>query len=1197
MEQKQPLGSARVVLWCPNGTNRFVVGGGSELKMYEWNHEKGEVKQCGLRSDLGLMRCFAWSPHSVYYDFLAVGLQTGVVDICRLDQPIPTSPTSLSTIQPPVSLSISSSKRRPCTSLAFCELNPNLLAHGLDKLHTEYSLVIWDLEQSAPSFQASAIDDQFDRLSDPLPNASGFTSRLHKAVLRAPPPSTVSASTIAAKDLQEFQRVPSRAKSAIYKPVQDQNHPSGQYCQAEGINACVFQANSSWEVVAGVNNRLMRYFDLRVRNKAVRQTPTNAVRGICCDPMDGNLIASLDPEKGVYIWDRRKHTHPILMFQEEDAGFDSEALITNSTGAIPFTGKISAVEFCNSRRNVLGTTTRDGSCVRLWNLVTGEYDKQDEADDDASEITDAQMQAWDTRASGHNSTATPSEEQHTSSSEDLGPILSGTRRTKIFTKPVASFDFIPPSAAPTSAPHIVAVSRSGDIDLTVIRDSPRHRWSSRGDLIASVGRTYKIYQTHVAIGESNSREPWGVHFESEDRNSPLGLSSRLPEDETKVERNESSARRQSPAPTLRASLEKRSGPGSSISTPRPALNTLDSDFTAIASSRSEAATTERQHDLTVPRQSRSRPRSVRRSDRQTTEKELAQDISAVMRRRVLEGYGLESAKHNSEIVREDPNTSSHLSDIWLWLHTSNKILQAEDALTHIHGFDFTLKGVLSVWEGFQHLPLLATEPPKTPSQWQAPVQRGRRVSSALSATAPRGLQDKHFGNYAAALDWLNRRNTDSRSEVISLPKRSSKVKQRMLGLSLVGWNLSDIEMETHITQWEQERSSGRAACWSVFMGNIDRGIAILGRSNDERHRLLSAILLAGQHLQQAEHTDAFIQWRDRNQQITARLDDPYARMLLTWFMTKDWQETIQDVPIPLKERVGMALRFFEDDDVSQFLSGIVKDAVQNGDLDAVLLTGINEDAIKILQSYIDHTGDIQTAAIMGALAPKLYVQDKHPNRKRRSSISAHSNQTTESGSIVIGNPTMSAQIEGWFDAYTDLLNGWKLFHHRAQFDIDRGQLVMIAMSPRRACVDDDGSPSGETVSAPVEPVEWVPRQMEMRCMACGASVGVSGPKMLPEIANGMMTVAACPACKQRLPRCVVCRMHMSFPGEPVDKLLHNPVSGDTLDESLIFCQTCRHGGHATHILGWFLGANPESGEGRKHETCAVAGCDCRCFSE
>jgi WD repeat-containing protein mio len=71
---------------------------------------------------------------------------------------------------------------------------------------------------------------------------------------------------------------------------------------------------------------------------------------------------------------------------------------------------------------------------------------------------------------------------------------------------------------------------------------------------------------------------------------------------------------------------------------------------------------------------------------------------------------------------------------------------------------------------------------------------------------------------------------------------------------------------------------------------------------DESHRLLSAVLLAGMALQRSEENAAMAQWRDRCQTLATRLDDPYARMLLTWFMTKDWSETVQDVPIPLTER-------------------------------------------------------------------------------------------------------------------------------------------------------------------------------------------------------------------------------------------------------------------------------------------------------
>lgn len=45
---------------------------------------------------------------------------------------------------------------------------------------------------------------------------------------------------------------------------------------------------------------------------------------------------------------------------------------------------------------------------------------------------------------------------------------------------------------------------------------------------------------------------------------------------------------------------------------------------------------------------------------------------------------------------------------------------------------------------------------------------------------------------------------------------------------------------------------------------------------------------------------------------------------------------------------------------------------------------------------------------------------------------------------------------------------------------------------------------------------------------------------------------------------------------------------DTIDDALVFCQTCRHGGHASHIMEWF-----HSDDGRR-KTCPVADCDCYC---
>jgi hypothetical protein len=50
------------------------------------------------------------------------------------------------------------------------------------------------------------------------------------------------------------------------------------------------------------------------------------------------------------------------------------------------------------------------------------------------------------------------------------------------------------------------------------------------------------------------------------------------------------------------------------------------------------------------------------------------------------------------------------------------------------------------------------------------------------------------------------------------------------------------------------------------------------------------------------------------------------------------------------------------------------------------------------------------------------------------------------------------------------------------------------------------------------------------------------------------------------------------------------VSKDTTNEAMVFCQACRHGGHASHILDWFFGGLG----GKTHSLCPVADCECRC---
>ena len=60
---------------------------------------------------------------------------------------------------------------------------------------------------------------------------------------------------------------------------------------------------------------------------------------------------------------------------------------------------------------------------------------------------------------------------------------------------------------------------------------------------------------------------------------------------------------------------------------------------------------------------------------------------------------------------------------------------------------------------------------------------------------------------------------------------------------------------------------------------------------------------------------------------------------------------------------------------------------------------------------------------------------------------------------------------------------------------------------------------------------------------------------------------------------------------------------DTIAEAIVFCQTCRHGGHASHIMEWFFppdyGGDGDGQERERmaHDVCAVPDCNCHCGNE
>lgn len=89
---------------------------------------------------------------------------------------------------------------------------------------------------------------------------------------------------------------------------------------------------------------------------------------------------------------------------------------------------------------------------------------------------------------------------------------------------------------------------------------------------------------------------------------------------------------------------------------------------------------------------------------------------------------------------------------------------------------------------------------------------------------------------------------------------------------------------------------------------------------------------------------------------------------------------------------------------------------------------------------------------------------------------------------------------------------------------------------------------------------------QILCFSCGAPL---------EISRGRANQSSsCKTCGTILPECSICEKNL---------ILKNNQSGED-SELWYWCQECRHGGHADHILNWFS----------NHDECPIGTCRCKC---
>ncbi|XP_014229294.1 GATOR complex protein MIOS-B [Trichogramma pretiosum] len=406
------------------------------------------------------------------------------------------------------------------------------------------------------------------------------------------------------------------------------------------------------------------------------------------------------------------------------------------------------------------------------------------------------------------------------------------------------------------------------------------------------------------------------------------------------------------------------------------------------------------------------------------------------------------------------------------------------------------------------------------------------------------LDDPITSTFITKSEIVHRPWADIGSNITAKTYRSA---DRDKALQLCGWRF---EKDTNapynnlfLERLEREGAYPRATAISVFNLCLRQAIEILNRGASKMSSSANFNIVAMALSGFSEDKNSM--WRELCLRSRSQLSDPYLRATFA-FLTADndtYENVLNENGMAVEDRVAFALMFLSDNNLYDYLQNLSKELCEQGNLAGMLLTGASLEGIQLLNKYLEITGDVQSCSLISirALSPTLLEEN---------------------------------QVQVWIESYRNLLDAWKLWTQRAHFD--------IAM---KSSINDNKSA--------------VNKQMYVSCTYCGKNVCASmqgiartrGPFGRLGSTSNKLKMTACPSCRKPLPRCAICLMHMGT----VSGLQMNPTNSNRNEEEgkltefndwFTWCQSCRHGGHASHLRNWF----------QQHSECPVTSCNCRCSS-
>ena len=263
---------------------------------------------------------------------------------------------------------------------------------------------------------------------------------------------------------------------------------------------------------------------------------------------------------------------------------------------------------------------------------------------------------------------------------------------------------------------------------------------------------------------------------------------------------------------------------------------------------------------------------------------------------------------------------------------------------------------------------------------------------------------------------------------------------------------------------------------------------------------------------------------------------PYIRALCTFLLHANDSNVsnliLSDENLSLVDRIAFACSFLDMNNMIKFLNVCLDRCLEEGNLEGLILSGLDKIGFALLQSYVDKTSDVQTAAVMSSLLliPYDWVLER-------------------------------SLCSLWVENYRDLLNRWQLWQFRAAFDVVRadkvrklkkhaddvaGNLVSLSgsrpslHSSRRTGMNSNNiNPTRKlgTIDSKQGNVDTtIPPQVHARCNYCNTSLPLMTLRRNETFANLFMSrqkpnasdqkpILSCcpnPQCRKPLPRCAVC---------------------------------------------------------------------------